>query len=35
MSEHRETSGTGVQPKWRSKANQAQLCALLAVMLAG
>jgi hypothetical protein len=35
MSEHRETSGTKAQPKWRSKANQAQLCTLLAVMLAG
>ncbi|MFO0200564.1 MAG: hypothetical protein ACK530_18430 [Alphaproteobacteria bacterium] len=35
MSEHRETSGTGFQPKWRSKDNQAQLCALLAVLLAG
>ena len=35
MSEHRETSRTKAQPKWRSKANQAQLCTLLAVMLAG
>ncbi len=35
MSEHRETSGTEVQPKWRSRANQAQLCALLGLMLAG
>ena len=35
MSEHRETSGTKAQPKWRSKANQAQLCTLLGLMLAG
>ena len=35
MSEHRETTGTKTQPKWRSKANQAQLCALLGLMLAG
>ncbi|MCA3364315.1 MAG: hypothetical protein INF79_01710 [Roseomonas sp.] len=35
MSEHRETSGTRLQPKWRSRANQAQLCALLGLMLAG
>ena len=35
MSEQRETSGTEVQPRWRSRANQAQLCALLALMLAG
>ena len=35
MSEHRETSRTKAQPKWRSKANQAQLCTLLGLMLAG
>jgi hypothetical protein len=35
MSEHRETTGTKAQPKWRSRGNQAQLCALLALMLAG
>jgi hypothetical protein len=35
MSEHRETTGTGTQPRWRSGANQARFCALLALMLAG
>jgi hypothetical protein len=35
MREHRETTGTGTQPRWRSKANQARFCALLALMLAG
>ena len=35
MSEHRETTGTKHQPRWRSKANQARFCALLALMLAG
>jgi len=35
MSEHRETSGTKFQPKWRSRANQAQLCVLLPLLLAG
>ncbi|MCA3287283.1 MAG: hypothetical protein ING09_12095 [Roseomonas sp.] len=35
MSEHRETTGTKPQPRWRRKANQAQLCALLALVLAG
>ncbi|MCA3271297.1 MAG: hypothetical protein ING12_04810 [Roseomonas sp.] len=35
MSEHRETTGTRPQPRWRRKANQAQLCALLALLLAG
>jgi hypothetical protein len=35
MSRHRETTGTKLQPRWRSRANQAQLCALLALMLAG
>jgi hypothetical protein len=35
MSEHRETTGTKPQPRWRRIANQAQLCALLALMLAG
>ena len=35
MSEHRETTGTKPQPRWRRRANQAQLCALLALMLAG
>jgi hypothetical protein len=35
MREHRETTGTEHQPRWRSKANQARFCALLALMLAG
>ena len=35
MSEHRETTGTNPQPRWRRIANQAQLCALLALLLAG
>lgn len=35
MSEHRETSGTKLQPKRRSRANQARFCALLGLMLAG
>ena len=35
MSEHRETTGTKLQPKWRSKANQARFCVLLALMLPG
>jgi hypothetical protein len=35
MSRDRETSGTKAQPKWRSRANQAQLCGLLGLMLAG
>ena len=35
MSEHRETTGTKLQPKWRSRANQARFCVLLALMLPG
>jgi len=35
MSEHRETTGTNPQPRWRRRANQAQLCVLLALLLAG
>jgi len=35
MSEHRETSGTKLQPRWRSRANQARFCVLLALLLPG
>ena len=35
MSEHRETSGTRMQPRWRSRANQARFCVLLALLLPG
>jgi hypothetical protein len=35
MSEHRETSGTELQPRWRSRANQARFCVLLALLLPG
>jgi hypothetical protein len=35
MNRHRETTGTELQPRWRSKANQARFCVLLALMLAG
>lgn len=35
MSEHRETTGTKLQPRWRSRANQARFCVLLALLLPG
>jgi hypothetical protein len=35
MSEHREAIGTKLQPRWRSRANQAGFCVLLALVLAG
>lgn len=35
MREHRETSGTKLQPRWRSRANQARFCVLLALLLPG
>lgn len=35
MSEHRDTFRTGMQPRWRSRANQARFCVLLALMLPG
>jgi hypothetical protein len=35
MSEHRETTGTELQPRWRSRANQARFCVLLALLLPG